>query len=324
MRRALFDMPPVSQPSREWPRSRTHRSMRSIPTRLRAWSCLLIFLLSLVMVSELSTLALRGAGYNSRWESRLMAHGLGWWLTHTKALAFLIVVLATWIVANFEHKSVGDFGLPWHRAFRGRFWLGAACGFAALTFLLAAMHMIGVFNFAVVPVHGIQPWERALSYALVFVFGALFEESLFRGYLQSNLTSAVGFWPAAAVTSLLFAYAHRNNSDETFAGVLSAGAVGFLFCLLLRRNGDLWVPVGFHAAWNWGETYFYGVPNSGAASSTHLFQGNFSGPPWLTGGSAGPEGSWLCLILIATSCMAVAHWLRKASRADPPALETDR
>jgi len=51
------------------------------------------------------------------------------------------------------------------------------------------------------------------------------------------------------------------------------------------------MPIGFHAAWNWGETFFYGVPESGFPPKGHLFNPTFAGPVWLTGGSAGPEGS---------------------------------
>jgi uncharacterized protein len=29
---------------------------------------------------------------------------------------------------------------------------------------------------------------------------------------------------------------------------------GLLFCLSLRRTGSLWWAVGFHAAWDWGQT----------------------------------------------------------------------
>jgi len=44
--------------------------------------------------------------------------------------------------------------------------------------------------------------------ALVNVVVALYEESLFRGYIQSTLSGSIGFWPAAVVSSLLFGGAH--------------------------------------------------------------------------------------------------------------------
>jgi hypothetical protein len=51
-----------------------------------------------------------------------------------------------------------------------------------------------------------------------------------------------------------------------------------------------------HAAWDWGLTYFYSVPNSGTVAVGHLFNVHTQGPAWLTGGSAGPEGSIINLM----------------------------
>jgi uncharacterized protein len=59
----------------------------------------------------------------------------------------------------------------------------------------------------------------------------------------------------------------------------------------------LWFAVGMHASWDWGLTFFYSSPNSGMTAIGHLFHVRFSGPVWLTGGTAGPEGSAINLVL---------------------------
>ena len=76
-------------------------------------------------------------------------------------------------------------------------------------------------------------------------------------------------------------------------------AIGFFFCLTLRRTGTLWWAVGFHMAWDWGESFLYSVPDSGTTVHGHLLNSSFNGPAWLTGGSVGPEGSYLIFALIA-------------------------
>src|SRR5260221_14545857 len=68
-------------------------------------------------------------------------------------------------------------------------------------------------------------------------------------------------------------------------GLLAAGVIGLFFCLTLRRTGSLWFAVGFHAAWDWGETFVYSVPDSGTIFPGHLLKSSFHGPRWLTGGS---------------------------------------
>ena len=45
---------------------------------------------------------------------------------------FAVVLLAGAIMAKFERRTLGDYGLPWHQAFRGRFWQGATVGFAGI------------------------------------------------------------------------------------------------------------------------------------------------------------------------------------------------
>jgi hypothetical protein len=76
-------------------------------------------------------------------------------------------------------------------------------------------------------------------------------------------------------------------------------AIGFFFCLTLRRTGDLWWAVGFHMSWDWGESYLYSVPDSGTMLPGHLLNSSFHGPAWLTGGSVGPEGSYLVFVVLA-------------------------
>ncbi|HVO79495.1 MAG TPA: CPBP family intramembrane glutamic endopeptidase, partial [Terriglobales bacterium] len=119
------------------------------------------------------------------------------------------------------------------------------------------------------------------------------------GYIQFTLAQGIGFWPAAALLSALFGATHVNNPGETPTGILGAAVIGFFFCLTLRRTGNLWFAIGFHASWDWGETYFYSVPDSGGVWPGHLLQSSFQGPTWLTGGSVGPEGSALLFVVIA-------------------------
>src|SRR5208282_2613554 len=105
-----------------------------------------------------------------------------------------------------------------------------------------------------------------------------------RGYTLFTLTTGVGFWPAAILTSAWFFEQHYSNPGETLPGLFSVALIGFFLCLLLRKTGDLWAPIGFHVGWDWGQTFFYGVPDSGLSAPGHLFNATLAGPWWLTGG----------------------------------------
>jgi len=93
--------------------------------------------------------------------------------------------------------------------------------------------------------------------------------------------------------------------------LFNAGAFGLLACFLLRRTGNLWMPSGLHLAFDWGETYFYGVADSGQTLPGHLLNSTSSGPTWLSGGTVGPEGSLLCTLLIVLVWVFCAAWLRE-------------
>ena len=67
---------------------------------------------------------------------------------------------------------------------------------------------------------------------------------------------------------------------------------------MLFRSGSLWFAIGLHAAWDWAQTFFYGTPDSGLLGVGHYLNSTSSGPRWLSGGSAGPEGSALALAVI--------------------------
>ena len=102
-----------------------------------------------------------------------------------------------------------------------------------------------------------------------------------------------------------------GNSGEDWGGLFNAGAFGLLACFLLHRTGNLWMPIGLHMAFDWGETYFYGVANSGQTLPGHLLNPSSSGAAWLSGGTAGPEGSVLCTLLIVVVWLICAAWLRE-------------
>jgi hypothetical protein len=55
----------------------------------------------------------------------------------------------------------------------------------------------------------------------------------------------MGFWPAAVLLSAIFGYSHLGNSGENWLGVFNASMGGLLFCLLLRRSGNLWIQSDF-------------------------------------------------------------------------------
>jgi uncharacterized protein len=230
------------------------------------------------------------------------------------------LLLATWIMGRIERRTFADYGLPWRRAFGRRFWQGAAFSFASFAVLLLVMRVAGVFSYGQIALHGFDVWKYAIAWAVLLFLGALLEDFLYRGYLQFTLTTGIGFWPAAVITSLLMGGLHYFNPGGHGLGPVSATLYCLVTILVLRRTGDLWMPLGIHSAWAWAEVYFYGVPDSGYPANGHLLAASFHGNVWLTGGAFGPEASIFTLLMLAIWGVIFSIWLRGVKYPDPAAI----
>lgn len=216
---------------------------------------------------------------------------------------FLLTAIPALIMSRIEHRKFSQYGLPLRYAFQQDFWTGTLVGFLAISLCLFMILLFRGFHLSGLAIHGTTILTAMFKWGLGFVVVGLAEEFAFRGYLQYTLTTGMGFWPSAVLLSALFGFAHASNPGESKAGLLSVVLFGLLFCLFLRRTGNLWWAVGFHAGWDWGQTFFYGVPDSGITANNNLFNSSFSGPNWLTGGTVGPEASAfapITLLIVAT------------------------
>jgi len=218
-------------------------------------------------------------------------------------LGKLVMVIAVAVpaiaISRVEHRPFGAYGLPPVTVFGKFFWFGVAWGLAFLSLFLFVLNLLGMFSYGTLALHGAHVWKLGLFWAGFFLLVALFEEFIFRGYTQFAIQQVVGFWPTALLLSAIFAFMHHSNPGETWLGTLGAGTVALFFCFTLRRTGNLWFAVGMHASWDWAQSFLYGVPDSGVVEPGHLLRASLHGPAWLTGGTVGPEGSVLLLVLIA-------------------------
>jgi membrane protease YdiL (CAAX protease family) len=224
-----------------------------------------------------------------------------------ECVALLAVFAASGIMAMVEARPFGGYGLPRAGAFGARFWQGAGWGIAMITAMILLIRAFGGFSFGDLALQGPALWGYAVLWFVVFIFVGLFEESLFRGYAQFTLTTGIGFWLAATLLSAAFGAIHLHNSGEDKVGALSVFVIGMFFCLTLRRTGNLWFAVGLHAAFDWGETFLFSVPDSGIVAPGHLLNSSFHGPAWLTGGTVGPEGSVMAFVVVGVAAVIFAR-----------------
>lgn len=213
-------------------------------------------------------------------------------LTLASALA------AAWLMSAIERRPIGLYGLPGRTAFGKLFWQGCVFGLFEVSALVGTIEAFGGYTFGSLAQHGTDILRWALVWGVFFIVVGLCEEFLFRGYALYTLADGIGFWPAALLLSLFFGAVHRKNSGETWIGVAGVVLVGLFWSFTLKRTGSLWFAVGMHAAFDFGETFLFSVPDSGLVFPGHLSNASLHGPNWLTGGTPGPEGSVIDFLIL--------------------------
>ena len=285
---------------------------------LRAgWSALLfacIFLLALFSLSAVSGVLAR------HWHLQLHpigADGLrpGVALL-SESILLLSTLLATFGMARLEGRSLFSYGLTGPSRSRN-FFTGLLTGFGFLSLLVLLLLLTHHMQLDAPTLTAPALWRSALLWGCAFLLVGCTEEFLLRGYLLQTLARGIGFWPAALVLAIVFGSLHKTNPGESPIGLITAALIALLFSLSLRRIGSLWWAIGFHAAWDWAESFFYGTPDSGILSQGRRLTAHAHGPLWLSGGATGPEGSALCLPVLA----AILLWILLTQRepSDMPA-----
>jgi membrane protease YdiL (CAAX protease family) len=211
----------------------------------------------------------------------------------TEAVQVFFVVGATAVTGKIEGRAVWSYyGLAGQRPV-AKLLAGWTGGLLCLSLVVGVLFAGGFLTFAGWALHGIPILGYGLVWLLVFLLVGVREEVMFRGYLQATLTRGLGFWPAAILVSVLFGVGHIPNPGETVVGVIGVMIRALLYCFLLRLTGSLWLGIGFHAAWDWAQSFLYGTPQSGHVMRGHLFSTHPLGASLMSGGSVGPEGSLL-------------------------------
>jgi len=228
-------------------------------------------------------------------------------------ISFLCVLAAALIMARFEKRTLADYGLPARGAFGSRFFEGMVWGYLAECVTIGTLYFTGNASFHGLDQRGASALQYAALWGVAFILVGFFEEFLFRGYSQFTLGTGIGFWPTAFLLSGLFWLGHMGNPGETWIGGLATAMAALIFCVSLWQTGNLWFAIGMHAAWDWTETYFFGVADSGMPANGHLLNTSLTGSKWMTGGTVGPEGSVVeLLVAVVAIALLFARFRRPA------------
>ena len=137
---------------------------------------------------------------------------------------------------------------------------------------------------------------------------------LFRGYLLFAAARRIGWLSSALLLAAAFVVYHWWNEGENALGLANIALVGLVDALSIYYTRSLWWVLGYHAAWDWGESFLWGAADSGKMVEGYLFHVSPTGPALLSGGTAGPEGSVYNVVVLLIAALGMVLWWGRTSR----------
>ena len=133
---------------------------------------------------------------------------------------------------------------------------------------------------------------------------AFSEELLIRGFMMTALKTTRRKWVILCGSSILFSLAHLLNPWATALSLANTFIAGLLFAYMFIKSGKLWLPTGYHIAWNFFQGDVFGMNVSGQAQLS-AFKTTMGANELLTGGNVGPEGGLLVTIVLLIGALYV-------------------
>jgi membrane protease YdiL (CAAX protease family) len=230
------------------------------------------------------------------------------------------LLLVTWICLRLRGEPLSGVGLRLDANWLRQIVSGAAFGAALMLAVTALIFLAGGVRFEFDPARG--PIRLAAG-AWLFIWAAVLEELLFRGFVFQRLIDGIGVTAALLVMGGLFAIAHWGNPSMEGSTMIWAtidtvlGAV--LLGLAYLRTGSLALPIGIHFGWNWAQGSLLGFDVSGFSQSGWLVPHLLAKPEWFTGGAFGPEASIFSIVVDAAAVFLLCRWkgVARSARAVP-------
>lgn len=231
--------------------------------------------------------------------------------------ALLIVIVGLYLNSKYlDKREFSEYGLILKKQTFLYLLIGAIVGvFSVVVIVLIgkATGFLLVSNFL-----SISKPSLLFLFAFKMFLVSILEETLFRGYLFTNIFEGFNSKKtspkqavliALIISSLLFGLAHLNNNDASILSIVFLTINGIVWCIPFILTKNLGLSIGLHLSWNITQTQM-GLTMSGNKALNSFYRIDNIGPDLFTGGEYGPEAGILGLIGFAVMLLTTLGYLK--------------
>jgi membrane protease YdiL (CAAX protease family) len=209
----------------------------------------------------------------------------------------LSIILGSWLTLRWiDKRPYALLGLDFSFKAIRDFSKGFLLGFINFLMIFGVMKISGLIDVKLSNLNS-AVLKGMILYFIAFALAAFFEEAINRGYIFQALLEGTGMWIAVISISVVFVLGHATNTGFDWNNAVFFFVHGIIYCTLYLLTRSIWVPVGFHLAWNWIQGPLFGMNVSGQEIKNTFFLVEAKGPVILSGGAFGPEGSLISIVI---------------------------
>lgn len=226
----------------------------------------------------------------------------------------MVAALCTLWIKFFERRSMASVGLLLSSQSKTMFIGGFGIGLLMGAAVVCGVYLLGGYGLEADIGERSRDFVPIVILMFAFMLQSGTEEMIFRGWMMGRISERYGLWAGIIGNSLLFTLIHVEvDSLETTPSVMIVifTLMTFLFSvflsLLVIRQKSIFGASAWHAAWNWIFITWFALPTTGIELELSPLVADLTPidgkAEWLTGGSTGPEGSVLTLIVLGIACV---------------------
>ncbi len=143
----------------------------------------------------------------------------------------------------------------------------------------------------------------------IYIFVAVYEEILLRGYVLNNLMCSFNKYIALLISSVIFSLLHAGNPHVNLFTLFELFIAGILLGLPYILTKKLWFSIALHFSWNFFQGTIFGFNVSGQENYS-IIETKFRVATIWNGGDFGFEGSIISFFLQIFGILVIYYTFR--------------